>query len=137
MHGKQYLHPDLKTRADELLHAQLRHRPPDRGACTRARTRSRSASSAWARERIAAYGSKGDVYRFYDINPGVIAIAQRDFTFLKDSDATIELSLGDARLTLEREAPQHFDVLAIDAFSSDAIPCTSSRGRRSRSTCGT
>jgi SAM-dependent methyltransferase len=71
---------------------------------------------------IASYGSKGDVYRFYDINPGVIDIAQRDFTYLAKSDATIELPLGDARLKLEREAPQQFDVLAIDAFSSDAIP---------------
>ncbi len=71
---------------------------------------------------IAAYGSKGDVYRFYDINPGVIGIARRDFSYLKDSDATIEIALGDARLSLEREPPQKFDVLAIDAFSSDAIP---------------
>jgi len=71
---------------------------------------------------IAAYGAKGDVFRFYDINPAVIEIAQRDFSFLKDSDATIELVLGDARLSLEREPSQQFDVLAIDAFSSDAIP---------------
>ena len=71
---------------------------------------------------IATYGSKGDVYRFYDINPGVVEIAQRDFSYLKDSDATIELPLGDARLKLEREDPQGFDVLAIDAFSSDSIP---------------
>ena len=71
---------------------------------------------------IAAWGAKGDVYRFYDINPAVIEIAKRDFTYLGDSDATIETPLGDARLVLEREAPQGFDVLAIDAFSSDAIP---------------
>ena len=71
---------------------------------------------------IATYGSKGDVYRFYDINPAVIGIAKRDFSFLSRSDATIEIALGDARLSLEREAPQGFDVLAIDAFSSDAIP---------------
>jgi SAM-dependent methyltransferase len=71
---------------------------------------------------IATYGSKGDIYRFYDINPSVIDIANRDFSFLKGSDATVEIALGDARLTLEREAPQQFDVLAIDAFSSDAIP---------------
>ena len=71
---------------------------------------------------IATYGSKGDVYRFYDINPAVIGIATRDFSFLSKSDATIEIALGDARLSLEREAPQGFDVLAIDAFSSDAIP---------------
>jgi SAM-dependent methyltransferase len=71
---------------------------------------------------LAAYGAKGDVYRFYDINPDVIIIARRDFTFLADSDATIETPLGDARLKLEREPPQRFNVLAIDAFSSDAIP---------------
>ena len=71
---------------------------------------------------LAAYGSKGDVYHFYDINPAVIKIANRDFTYLKDSDAKIETSLGDARLTLERDPPQAFDVLAVDAFSSDAIP---------------
>jgi len=71
---------------------------------------------------IATYGAKGDIYRFYDINPAVIGIAKRDFSFIGKSDATIEIALGDARLNLEREAPQHFDVLAIDAFSSDAIP---------------
>ncbi len=71
---------------------------------------------------LASYGSKGDVYRFYDINPGVIEIASRDFDYLERSAATIELPLGDARLKLESEAPQGFDVLAIDAFSSDAIP---------------
>src|SRR5208283_1854052 len=71
---------------------------------------------------IATYGSTGDIYRFYDINPAVVGIARRQFTFLSKSDATIEIALGDARLSLEREAPQGFDVLAIDAFSSDAIP---------------
>ena len=71
---------------------------------------------------IATYGAKGDTYRFYDINPEVIAAAQREFSYLRDSAATIELPLGDARLSLEREPKQNFDVLAIDAFSSDAIP---------------
>jgi SAM-dependent methyltransferase len=71
---------------------------------------------------IAAYGRKGDVYRFYDINPDVVAVAKREFTFLGDSEAEIQVALGDARLSLEREAPQHFDVLAVDAFSGDAIP---------------
>jgi spermidine synthase len=71
---------------------------------------------------LAAYGAEGDVYRFYDINPDVLTVARRDFTYLDDSDATIELVLGDARLSLEREPTQGFDVLAIDAFTSDAIP---------------
>ena len=71
---------------------------------------------------IAAYGRPGDLYRFYDIDARVIEFAQREFTYLADSAARVELALGDARLTLEREAPQGFDVLAVDAFSSDAIP---------------
>src|SRR3954467_3913155 len=71
---------------------------------------------------IAAYGRPGDVYRFYDIDANVIGVARTEFTFLSDSRAKVEVALGDARLTLEREAPQGFDVLAVDAFSSDAIP---------------
>ncbi|MCE9519449.1 MAG: fused MFS/spermidine synthase [Verrucomicrobia bacterium] len=71
---------------------------------------------------IATYGKRGDVYRFYEINPSVIEIAQRDFSYLKDSAAKIEIVLGDARLNLEREPSQQFIVLAVDAFSSDAIP---------------
>ncbi len=71
---------------------------------------------------IAAFGAKGDVFRFYEINPDVVTVAQRDFTYLMDSKANIEISLGDARLNLEREPAHGFDVLAIDAFSSDAIP---------------
>jgi SAM-dependent methyltransferase len=71
---------------------------------------------------IAAYGRPGDSYRFYDIDVNVIQIARREFSFLGDSGARIETALGDARLTLEREPPQGFDVLAVDAFSSDAIP---------------
>jgi SAM-dependent methyltransferase len=71
---------------------------------------------------LAAYGRRGDTYRFYDINPRVMEVAARDFTYLADSEAAVELELGDARLSLEREPPQNFDVLAVDAFSSDAIP---------------
>jgi len=71
---------------------------------------------------IAAYGRPGDTFRFYDINPHVVAIARGEFTYLSDSAANVQIALGDARLTLEREAPEGFDVLAVDAFSSDAIP---------------
>jgi hypothetical protein len=71
---------------------------------------------------IAAYGRAGDFYKFYEIDPDVVRVASSDFTYLSDSPAKVEVALGDARLTLEREAPQRFDVLAVDAFSSDAIP---------------
>jgi SAM-dependent methyltransferase len=71
---------------------------------------------------LAAYGRHGDVFRFYDINPKVVELAHSEFSFLDDSHARIELAVGDARLSLERESPQNFDVLALDAFSSDSIP---------------
>ena len=71
---------------------------------------------------MAAYGRAGDEYTFYEINPLVLRIAQEDFTFLRDSRAHIAFELADARLTLERQPPQQFDLLAVDAFSSDSIP---------------
>jgi SAM-dependent methyltransferase len=71
---------------------------------------------------LAAYGRPGDVFRFYDINPKVVELARTEFSFLKDSRARVEVQLGDARLSLEREPARNFDLLALDAFSSDAIP---------------
>jgi spermidine synthase len=71
---------------------------------------------------LAVYGRKGDVFRFYDINPLVERIARHWFTYLNDSAATVEVVPGDARLSLAHEPPQKYDVLAIDAFSGDAIP---------------
>jgi len=71
---------------------------------------------------LAAYGKASDNFRFYEINPQVIAIAKSAFSYLRDSPARIDVVLGDARLSLQSEAPQEFDVLAVDAFSGDAIP---------------
>jgi hypothetical protein len=121
LHGSQYLEPDLARRpttyytqtsgvgrALESMHPTTR--PLKIGVI------------GLGTGTLATYGSKGDIYRFYDINPAVIVIANRDFTYLRDSEATIQTPLGDARLNLERELPQGFDLLAIDAFSSDSIP---------------
>jgi spermidine synthase len=71
---------------------------------------------------LAGYARKGDVYRFYEIDPQVIAAAEKHFTFLSSSSATIQHVLGDARLQLEGEPDQQFDVLVIDAFSGGSIP---------------
>ncbi len=71
---------------------------------------------------MATYGRAGDVVRFYEINPQVIDIAQHQFSFLRDSPARVEVALGDARLSLAADAPQHFNVLVIDAFTGDSIP---------------
>lgn len=71
---------------------------------------------------IAAYARPGDAYRFYDINPLVQQIANRDFWYLNLAEAQVEVVLGDARLSLEGESSQRFSTLVVDAFSGDAIP---------------
>ena len=71
---------------------------------------------------IAAYGKPGDRYRFYEIDPAMVAAAHRHFSFVADSPATVEVALGDGRLLLQRESVRRFDALVVDAFSGDAIP---------------
>ena len=78
---------------------------------------------------LAAYGRPGDTFRFYELNPQVIGYSTGSkpyFTYIRNSPAKIEIVPGDARLSLEREfsesGSQKFDVLVLDAFSSDSIP---------------
>jgi SAM-dependent methyltransferase len=71
---------------------------------------------------VAAYGRPGDYYRYYELNPRVLNIARTQFYFLPDCKAKLDVATGDARLSLEEERPENFDVLAVDAFSSDSIP---------------
>jgi hypothetical protein len=71
---------------------------------------------------IAAYARPGDTFRFYEINPIVVAAAKRDFFFMSAAGEACQIALGDARLNLEREESQQFDALILDAFSGDAIP---------------
>ncbi|MGH9661899.1 MAG: spermidine synthase, partial [Bryobacteraceae bacterium] len=71
---------------------------------------------------LAAYGRPGDYYRFYELNPRVAIQAYRAFTYMQESAAKTDVVLGDARLRLEQEESQTFDVLVLDAFSSDSIP---------------
>ncbi len=119
MHGEQYLHGEQRTMLTTYYHEDsgigaaihsLGERPARVGVI------------GLGVGTIAAYGRAGDLYRFYDIDSRVMQIALHEFAYLTDSKAKIELALGDARLTLEREPPRNFDVLAVDAFSSDAIP---------------
>jgi hypothetical protein len=72
------------------------------------------------------WGRPGDTIRFYEINPNVETIARNEFSFLKDSEAHVEVVSGDARVQLERELgeghSQDFDSIVVDAFSGDTIP---------------
>jgi hypothetical protein len=119
MHGEQYQEPNLRRQPtsyygpDSGIGLAIRHyhdRPLRLGVV------------GLGTGTLAAWGKPGDVFKFYELDPQVLAVAQSEFTYLRDSQATIETALGDARLNLEREPPQRFDILVIDAFSSDSIP---------------
>lgn len=71
---------------------------------------------------MSGYSRPGDYVRIYEINPLVPEIAKTEFTYFPHSQADKDILMGDARLTLERQEPQNYDVLVVDAFSSDAIP---------------
>jgi hypothetical protein len=71
---------------------------------------------------LATFARDGDVFRFYEIDPLVVNFAQRYFSFLSSSRARVEVALGDARYVMERERPQEYDLLIVDAFAGDAIP---------------
>ena len=71
---------------------------------------------------LSAWGRQGDLFRFYEINDDIVKLARGTFTFLRETKAKVEIAMGDARLSLEREPSQDFDIIVLDAFSSDAIP---------------
>jgi SAM-dependent methyltransferase len=123
-HGEQFLYPGRRDQPTTYY-------GPDSGVGLAIRDRGRSRAIrvgviGLGTGTIAAYGRLGDYYRFYEINPLVLRISNSgpagQFTFLSGCPCQVEVAQGDARLSLEREPPQRFDVLAVDAFSSDAIP---------------
>jgi SAM-dependent methyltransferase len=74
---------------------------------------------------IAAYARRGDVLRYYEINPLIVKIANDEFSYLENSQKNgvdMAIRMGDARLSLAADESEKFDVLIIDAFSGDAIP---------------
>ncbi|WP_374456601.1 spermidine synthase [Nocardioides sp.] len=73
---------------------------------------------------IATYGSDVSRIRFFEIDPVVARIAEdpRWFTYLGDSGADVDVVVGDGRLAMEQEPAASYDVVALDAFSSDSIP---------------
>jgi len=127
-HGAQYLEGYLRT-------APVRYYGEGSGAGLALRLHPRRSTGSGALRvgiaglgagGLAAYGRPGDVFRFYEINPQVIDIASRFFSYLQDTAATTAVVIGDARLSLERELAQggalQYDVMIFDAFNGDAIP---------------
>ncbi|MBI5296609.1 MAG: fused MFS/spermidine synthase [Chloroflexi bacterium] len=128
VHGIQYLKPDLRSQPTTYYVQDsgvglvlLNHPRRDQGL--------RVGVLGLGAGTLASYGQSGDVYRFYEINPSVVDVAEGQggyFSFLEDSLADVTVVTDDARLALERELaegqPQHFDVLVLDTFNSDSIP---------------
>lgn len=121
LHGAQYAAPDLRRRPTEyygnasgIAHAFAALQKDD--------APHRIGVIGLGVGTLTAYGRARDVIRFYELNPAVIDIARREFSYLRDSAARIELVGGDARLSLQGEPSQAFDLIVVDAFSSDAIP---------------
>ncbi len=75
---------------------------------------------------IAALGREGDTMRYYELNPAVLDLSSRHFTFMRAGKAKIDVLLGDGRLVLDRQLKandaQRFDVLVLNAFRGAAPP---------------
>ncbi|MDP6581404.1 MAG: fused MFS/spermidine synthase [Vicinamibacterales bacterium] len=136
VHGSQFVRSDLRAQPTTyyglmsgvgVAIAKYPRRPDDeaRGGDPGARG-ARIGVVGLGAGTIAAHGTPDDIFRFYEIDPDVIRIANEHFFFLSESRSTTETVIGDARTSLERElaesGSQQFDILAIDAFSGDAIP---------------
>ena len=73
---------------------------------------------------LACYGTPGQRFTFYEIDPVVERIARdpRFFTYLRNCPAAADVTIGDARVSLSHAPDHYYGMLVLDAFSSDAIP---------------
>ncbi|WP_372625232.1 spermidine synthase [Arsukibacterium sp.] len=131
-HGAQYLQPPLSTTAQSYYRPgtgaalAMQHFLPAAPSRNIKQLRQRNFGLVGlGAGALAVYGNSGDNMQFYELNPAVIKVATEYFSYLSDSAAAVEIVQGDARLTLAEQLQQgsaQFDVLVLDAFSSDSIP---------------
>ena len=118
IHGTQVMYPSMKTEPTTYY-----HRSGPLGDLLDNSTKNRNAAIiGLGVGTCAAYFNKGEVVTFYELDEAIVNIAQNLFTYLKDSPATKKMVLGDARLQLAKAPDHSYDVILVDAFSSDAIP---------------
>lgn len=73
---------------------------------------------------LAAYGRPQTRFTFFEVDPGIVALAKNPvlFTYLQRSQAEVEIRIGDGRRLLTQHTGPAFDLIVLDAFSSDSIP---------------
>jgi spermidine synthase len=121
IHGRQRLAPG---RRDDPLSYYTRMGPLGQLFAARREELRRVAVVGLGAGSIAAYGRPGDAYTFYEIDPAVVRIARdrRWFVYLSDSRAAVRVVVGDGRLRIAEARPAAYDLIVLDAFSSDAVP---------------
>jgi hypothetical protein len=119
IHGKQFMAPERRTE-------RITYYAPESGVGLALKSLRpgplRVGVIGLGSGSLAAYAERGDLFRFYEINPLVEKLSREQFTYLSDCRGKTEVILGDGRLSLEREPDQHYDLLVVDAFSGDSIP---------------
>jgi hypothetical protein len=122
-HGMQSL--DAARRTEPLTYY---HRTGPIGqalaALTERRADARVAVIGLGAGSMACYAQPGQRWTFYEIDPSVVQIAHdpRYFTYMRDCGAGADVVLGDARLSLANASDRHYDLIVLDAYSSDSIP---------------
>lgn len=120
-HGLQYRHPQLRSLptsyygAESGIAAAIRY-------LKKHRSRLRVGVVGMGVGTLTTYGRSSDTFRIYEIDPDIVYLADTYFSYVRDSPADVEVVLGDGRLSLERETPQAYDLLVLDAFSGGTIP---------------
>lgn len=123
IHGQQYLDPARKTQA-----AGFYYGPPLAVVADFVHSCHSPAPIAIGAVglgvgTLAVYGRKSDTITFYELDPKIKIIADRMFTYLSQSKAKVSVFVGDGRALLQAKTPQFYDLILIDAFNGDAIPC--------------
>ncbi|MBX9772588.1 MAG: fused MFS/spermidine synthase, partial [Candidatus Obscuribacterales bacterium] len=121
-HGQQYIDP---AKADlpagpyqlplKLIFESLHHNQPDKPF--------NYGDVGLGVAVLAAFGHEGDRFTFYELDPKVERIARTYFTYLSRTKAQTAVHIGDGRALLNNHPPQEYDLLLVDAFNGDAIPC--------------
>ena len=118
VHGSQVLHPTLRRNPTSYYHRA----GPLWDVLGDAKKKRNVAVIGLGVGTCATYFQEGESLTFYELDPAIEDIARAGFTYLDDCPAEVKIVVGDARLQLEKAPDHSYDIIMVDAFSSDAIP---------------